>query len=171
MDLVDVGAAVAAEVVEVGVVDPLGVEGDVGIGDRALAARDQHFLAAVGVQQHQVGRGPQVDGLAGVRPDRRQAVLAVVALDEARRPDVDDVVVVLDRLVGRDGRRVNAQRPLRRFVLAGQRLAADEAPRATPATRRRGTLEFRDQHGSEPSLNESDDGSRNASRRRGGGMV
>src|SRR5262249_16467465 len=47
MDLVDVGAAGAADVVEVGVVDPPGVEGDVGVGDRAFAARHQHLLAAV----------------------------------------------------------------------------------------------------------------------------
>ena len=105
VDLVDVRAAVpiaGGRVVEVGVVDPLAVEGDVRIGDRALAAGDQDFLAAVGVQQHQVGAAdPHVGRMVGIRPDERRLLLAVPVLDEARGADVDDVVVVLDRLVRR----------------------------------------------------------------------
>ena len=64
VDLVDVRAAerrlaVLAgplETVNVRIIDPFAVEGDERIGDGAVvAARDQHFLAAVGMQQHQVG--------------------------------------------------------------------------------------------------------------------
>ena len=46
-----------AHVVEVGVVDPLGVERDERVGDRAVAAGDQDLLGAVRMQQHQVGAG------------------------------------------------------------------------------------------------------------------
>ncbi len=86
--------------VEVGVVDPLAVEGDERVGDRALAARDQHLLVAVGVQQHQVVAGVDVGRVGDLRPGRRP--LLAVACDEPRRADVDDVVVELDRRVGRE---------------------------------------------------------------------
>src|SRR5262249_42206464 len=130
VDLVHIGPAPAADIVEVGVVDPLRVEGHVGVGDRALVAGDEDFLAAVGVQEHQVRRGAEVLGLPGVGPDGRGPLLAVGAGDEARGADVDDVVVVLHRLVGRNGRRVDAQEPLRGLIFAvggaGRRLAGEE---------------------------------------------
>lgn len=47
--------ALRAQVVEVAEVDPLGVERDEGIGHRADTPLDQHLLAAVWVEQHQVG--------------------------------------------------------------------------------------------------------------------
>ncbi len=50
------------QVVDVDVVDPLAVERDDRVGDRAIAARDQQFLAAVRMQQHQVGPGSIVTG-------------------------------------------------------------------------------------------------------------
>src|SRR6185436_21006207 len=94
MDLVNVGAAAAAQVVKIGIVNPLGIEGDIGIGDRARAAGDQDFLATVGVQEHQVRRGAQILRLGGVGPDWRQAFPAVAPLHGTRRADVNDVVIV-----------------------------------------------------------------------------
>ena len=65
------------EVVEVRVVDPLAVERDHRIGDRPLAAGDEQFFLAVGMQQHQVG--------ARLQGDRRGEV-GVEALVTCRRP-------------------------------------------------------------------------------------
>src|SRR5262245_23135697 len=70
------------------------------------------------MEQHQVSRSPQVLRLGRIGPDMRLLLLAIATLDMTRSTDVDDVVVVLDRLVGRDVRRVNAQRTLWRFDLA-----------------------------------------------------
>ena len=112
MDLVDVGPltrraplARVLEIVDVRVVDPLAVEGDHRIGDRAVAALDEQFLAAVRVQQHQVGPRLQRDGGGEVGVE---ALVDLVA--GPRSADVDDVVIVLDRPVGRDVRHLNVDR-------------------------------------------------------------
>src|SRR5438874_2151674 len=81
-------------------------------------ACDEQFRAAIGMQHHEIGRGAHVERRARIRPDHRQAVLAVLFLHGARRTHVDDVVVVLDRLVAGDGRWIDAQGPLERPVLA-----------------------------------------------------
>ena len=60
-----------------------------------------------------------LNGSLGVRPDHRQALLAVLGPCGARRADVDDVVVVLDRLVSTDVCRLHLQRALRRAWLIG----------------------------------------------------
>ena len=110
MDLVNVGAAEGRlamltrpfETADVRIIDPFAIERDERIGDGAIfAAVDQHFLAAVGMQQHQVGAGVHQGGVGDLRPDGS----ALVA--PSRSADVDDVVVVLDGLVGRERRRID----------------------------------------------------------------
>src|SRR5262249_41526256 len=50
------------QVLEPRVVDPLAVEGNGRVRDRALTAFDETFLAAVGVQQHEVAPRVHVQG-------------------------------------------------------------------------------------------------------------
>ena len=97
MDLVDVRALVLQRVVHLGVVDPLAVERDERVGDRLVRLDgDEHFFLAVGVQQHQVGARLHRARVADLGP------ASTGRWPLARRAHVDDVVVVLDRLVGRD---------------------------------------------------------------------
>ena len=118
--------AAVAQVVEVRVKDPLAVEADHRIGDRAVAAFDQHFLAAVGVQQHQVGPRLHRHRLRkiGVEP-----LVDLVAGPVG--PDIDDVVVVVDRLVALDVRNDDVDRRFEELLFGigsegGQRQAAGE---------------------------------------------
>src|SRR5262249_8970788 len=118
--------------------------------------------AAVWVQEHQIGRGPQVFRLAGIGPDLRLLILAVAPFHKARGTDINDIVVVLNRLVGRDRRRINPQRSLRRLVLRmgggreagagpdGHNGSADE--HRQPEHDRGCTLDSREEHGSSPSV-------------------
>src|SRR5262249_29174224 len=98
VDLVDVRAGALLAQVEVGVVDPPGVERHVRVGDRALAAADEHLLFAAGAERHQTVAGVDVGRVADLRPGRRPR-LAVVPGDEARGADVNDVVVEFDGAV------------------------------------------------------------------------
>jgi hypothetical protein len=98
--------AAPAHVVQERVVHPLAVERDDRVRHRALvAAVDQHLLAAVGVEQHQVGARLRVHRTRDLRVE-----LAVDGVAEAVGADVDDVEVVLDRLVRRDVRDVAVDR-------------------------------------------------------------
>jgi len=66
----------------------------------------QDFFATVGVQDHQVDAADaHFRRMVGVRPNHRGLILARLGLHEPRGADVDDVVVVLYRLVGGDLRR------------------------------------------------------------------
>ena len=95
----------ALQVVEERVVDPLAVERDHRVGDRARCRPSTSTSSrAVGVQQHQVGAGVHEHRVGDLGPVGAD----VVAL--ARRADVDDVVVELHRLVGRDGLRRDVDR-------------------------------------------------------------
>src|SRR5438132_674904 len=67
-------------------------QGDGGI----LTALDKPLLLAVGMQQHQVGAGIHQGRMRNLRPGGA----ALVSI--ARGADVDDVVVNLDALVGRE---------------------------------------------------------------------
>ena len=111
MDFVDIRAAAEFAQVKVGVVDPLGIERNVRIGDRAVAAADEEFFLAIGMQQHQIVAGIDIGGMPDFRPDR-WPLLAVASLDEARRADVDDVVIDFDRRIGseRFGDRIELRR-------------------------------------------------------------
>jgi hypothetical protein len=109
VDLVDVGAGMLGAL-ELGVIHPGRVERNVRVHDGAVLAADQHFFAAVGMQQHQVSAFLHSRRIGKLRPPR-PLVVAV-----ARRAHVDDVVIVQDGLVGRDRRRIDVERP-RRFLL------------------------------------------------------
>src|SRR5262249_30699869 len=93
-------------------------------------------------------------GLGGVGPDLGLALLAVPAGYVTRSADVDDVVVVLNALVGCDWERVDAQPALRRLLLGSERQdskqggSSDEAD--APGRHGRCTPEIRDQHGTLP---------------------
>ena len=113
MNFVDVGPlqrrlAVLArsfQTLDVRIIDPFAVERDGGVGEGAVvAAGDEPLLAAVGVQQHEVGARFHEGGVGDLRPQAR----LVVALP--RRADVDDVVVVLDGRILGDGPRVDVDR-------------------------------------------------------------
>ena len=56
------------QVVEERVINPLAVERNHGIRDRSLAPRDQHFLVAVGMQEHQVGAGVHEERAGNLGP-------------------------------------------------------------------------------------------------------
>ena len=110
MDLVDVGPAARKSprrhvrlIVQQSVKDPIAVERNIRVGHGAVARLDQNLFAAVGLEQHQVG--PGIDG-HGVKYLSEASELLIAV---ARRPHIDDVVVVLDRLIGRDVRRVDVQ--------------------------------------------------------------
>ncbi len=81
VDLVQVRALMVFDVVELRVINPLTVEGDGRIGYRFVPRdRDQHFLLAIGVQQHEVGarfHAPRIANLGPLRP--------AVALPAGRR--------------------------------------------------------------------------------------
>ncbi len=87
------------------VVDPCAVERHHRIGDRTVAALDEAFLLAVGVQEHQVGAGLEHDRAGEVG---EEALVNLVPGPAST--DVDDVVVVLDTLVGRNVRNVDVDR-------------------------------------------------------------
>ena len=90
------------QVVEERVIDPLAVERDHRIGDRALAARDQDFLLAVGMQEHQVGAGVHEERAGNLGPVGADVIPA------PRGAHVDDVVVQLHRGIGGDVRHLDA---------------------------------------------------------------
>src|SRR5262245_18357865 len=95
VNLENVRAGAKFAEVEVGVVDPLGVERDVWVGDGAFAALDEDFLLAVGMQPHEVVAGVDVGWVSDLRPGRGPR-FAVTALHKPRGPDVDNVVIDLD---------------------------------------------------------------------------
>src|SRR5689334_6678802 len=106
-----------------GVIHPFAVEGHERIGDGTiLASRDEHFLAAVGMQQHQIGAGIHQGGMRDLRPHGSD----LVAL--SRSADIDNIVVVLDGLISREGRRIDVDRlkvePLCWLGLLGQTQAS-----------------------------------------------
>ena len=68
------------------VITPLRIEGEKGIRDRAIAARDEHFLRAIGMQQHEIRTGIDARRMEHLRPDRARRVT------EARLPHIDDVI-------------------------------------------------------------------------------
>ena len=97
VDLVDVATGIRqivalivqrarAQIREVRIVTPLAIEGDERISDAAVAACDEHFLRAVGMQQHEV--------CSGIEPRRMEDLgpggIRIVAI--TRLADIDDVV-------------------------------------------------------------------------------
>ena len=100
------------------IIDPLAVEGNGGVGDGAVvAARDEQFLTAVGMKQHEVAARIHEGRMRDLGP---QAGLFVAP---ARRADVNDVVVVPDGGVLGDGPRMDVDRieEERLLVLGGGR--------------------------------------------------
>ena len=85
------------EILELRIEDPFAIEGNVGIRHRAFAAGNQAFLAAIGVQQHQVPLRIHVQGERGIGP-----AAAVWGISFARRPHVHDVIIVFDRGIRRN---------------------------------------------------------------------
>jgi hypothetical protein len=102
VDLEDVGAGAGEpslrvdrrgpDVVEVAIVNPAAVERDEGVGDGTHPARDQHLLAPVGMEQHEVRPGIDLRGVRNLGPR------GVGRVAEARLAHVDNVV-------GEDGAR------------------------------------------------------------------
>src|SRR5262245_58651111 len=112
VDLVDVGTSqvgmsmVRGLVMKIGEIDPLAVERNRWIGGRAFPAFEQDGFAAIGMQQHQISASCQRRRRFRINPNRAGLVT------KPRTTDIDDVVFVLDRLVGRNVRHVSTQRPL-----------------------------------------------------------
>src|SRR5262249_7134658 len=95
-------------------------------GNRTLAAGYQELFAAIRVEQHQFGPWMHLERDAGLRPDGALELAAGRPEALARQAHIHDVVIVLDRLVGRDVRRFNGQGALFKFVLACERLASEQ---------------------------------------------
>ena len=99
VDLVDIGPGTGAlgdrrslEVVKQRVINPLAVERNHRVGDGSLASRDQDFLRAIRMQEHQVGAGVHEERAGNLGPVGPHLIAA------PRCPHIDNVVVELDRL-------------------------------------------------------------------------
>ncbi len=116
----DVELAAVGEIVEDGVVDPLAVEGDEGIGDgRFFVGLDEDFFGAIGMEEHEVSAGLHKDGAGDLG-----VVLFLDRVAAAFGADVGDVVVVVDGFVGGDEGDVNVDGvaiQLLRFFFGGER--------------------------------------------------
>jgi hypothetical protein len=87
------------------------------IGDGPVAAGDEEFFRAVGMQQHQVGARLHRDGL------REVGVIPLMNLiSGAQGADVDDVVVDGDLGVFRDGRNDDVERRAEERIILDARL-------------------------------------------------